>query len=82
MSLQDKLNALKKDFESKAPPEKLVIMHRATKDLAESGLIDKVPKAGDKAPEFALNDTDGILVTSRSLLDRGPMVLSFFRGGW
>ena len=33
MSLQDKLNAYKAEFESKTPPEKLAIMHRATEDL-------------------------------------------------
>jgi len=82
MSLQLQLNELKIKSEAGIPEEKRAIMHRATKDLEQSGLIDLVPKAGDKAPDFALNDSEGILATSRSLLEHGPMVLSFYRGGW
>ena len=41
MSLQDKLNAYKAEFESKTPPEKLAIMHRATEDLRRSGILDR-----------------------------------------
>ena len=82
MSLQDQLNALKKNSEARIPAEKLAVMHRATKDLENSGLIDRVLKAGDMAPDFALNDTEGVLVSSRSLLERGPVVISFYRGGW
>lgn len=82
MTLQDELNALKTKSEARIPAEKLAAMHRATKDLEKSGLKDRVLKVGDRAPDFALNNTEGILVSSRTLLDRGPMVLSFYRGGW
>jgi len=82
MSLQDQLNELKTKSEAGIPAEKLAVMHRATKDLEMSGLLDRVPKAGDRAPDFILNDSDGILANSRSILERGPMVLSFYRGGW
>ena len=82
MTLQDKLNALKAKFESITPADKLAVMHRATEELEKSGIKDKVPKVGDKAPDFSLKDTEGALVSLRSLLEHGPVVLSFFRGGW
>ena len=82
MSLQDELNALRAKSEARLPEEKIAVMHRATEDLEKSGLIDRVPKVGDKAPEFTFNNTEGIVLSSRSLLERGPMVLSFYRGGW
>jgi hypothetical protein len=82
MALQDELNALKTKSEARIPAEKLAVIHRATEDLEKSGLKDRVLKAGDRAPDFALNNTEGILVSSRALLNRGPMVLSFYRGGW
>jgi len=56
MSLQDKLDNRRKEFESSAPPEKLAIMHRATNDLRHSGIMEQVLKAGDRAPDFALPD--------------------------
>ena len=45
--------------------------------MSEAGL-----KAGDRIPEFELPNVEGRLVTSEELLARGPLVLSFFRGGW
>ena len=37
---------------------------------------------GDMLPDFALRDVTGTLRTSHEFLDRGPLVLAFFRGGW
>lgn len=39
-------------------------------------------RAGDMAPDFALPDQSGTVVSLRALLARGPLVLTFFRGGW
>lgn len=82
MTLQEELNALKATSESRIAPEKLAVMHRATEELEKSGLKDKVPKAGYRAPDFSLKDTEGGIVSLHSLLERGPVVLSFYRGGW
>lgn len=50
MSLQDKLTAMKESFESKMAPDTLAIMHRATFDLAQSGIMDNLLKVGALAP--------------------------------
>ena len=39
-------------------------------------------KVGDTAPDFLLPDADGRLHSSEQLRRSGPLVLSFFRGGW
>ena len=49
MSLQDKLDEMRKQFESSAPPEVLTVMHRATADLEKSGIMYNVLKTGDQA---------------------------------
>jgi len=87
MALQDRLDAFKADFESgrwisRPSPEALDIMHRATAELIESGQAQRASKAGDVAPEFTLFDSDGKPVSSRRLLAKGPLVLSFYRGVW
>src|SRR5271156_575411 len=87
MALQDRLNTFKADFESgrlplKPTKEVLDTMHRATAELIESGQAQRARKAGDVAPEFTLTDSDGKPVSSRELLARGPLVLSFYRGVW
>jgi peroxiredoxin len=85
--LQDKLDAFKADFEGgksarKPSSEALDMMHRATADLVASGQALRAKKAGDKAPDFTLNDPDGKPVSSAELLAKGPLVVSFYRGVW
>ena len=82
MSLQTKLNEYKAGMQKKAPKEALEIMHRATEDLRKSAAMDSVIKAGDKAPDFELQDTAGELIRLRDLIADGPLVLNFYRGKW
>ncbi len=87
MALQDRLDAFKADFVSgrlplKPTKEVLDAMHRATAQLIESGQAQRAKKAGDVAPEFTLTDSDGKPVSSRELLAKGPLVVSFYRGVW
>ena len=82
MSLEDKLDKLKEGFKTKAPQDAQEIMHRATEDLKNSGIMDHVVKVGDKAPDFTLKNTEGQDVSLSTLLDDGPVVLTFYRGKW
>jgi peroxiredoxin len=87
MSLQAKLDAFKADFEAGKPPYKvprsvIETMHRATAELIESEAAQRAKKAGDVAPSFSLKDSEGSTIGSASLLKRGPVVLSFYRGVW
>jgi hypothetical protein len=82
MSLQEKLDEIRNKFEASAPPDALAIMHRSTEDLRNSGIMDRVLKAGDRAPEFSLPDEQGKVVSSSGLLSQGPLVVSFYRGVW
>jgi len=82
MKLQEKLDAYKKDFLTKVPPDALSIMQQATSDLNGSGILAKAIKVGDLAPDFELNNTEGDAVALGDLLDKGPLILSFYRGRW
>lgn len=87
MALQDRLDAFKANFESGKPPynaprEVIETMHRATAELIASGQAGRAKRVGDVAPAFTLDDPDGHKVSSRDLLARGPLVISFYRGVW
>lgn len=83
MSLQDKLDALKAEFETKmAPPAVVEVMHRVTDELIASGQAERALRAGDRAPSFTLLDPDGKPVSSADLLAKGPLVVTFYRGAW
>ena len=82
MPLQDKMDEYKRGFEAKAPTEALAVMHRATRDLAESGILARTVKVGDLAPDFVLKNTGDQDVSLGQLTERGPLVLSVYRGRW
>ncbi len=64
------------------PKPALAIMDAETSRLAASGLAARALKVGDAAPDFILPDAQGGPVRLRALLDQGPMVVVFYRGGW
>ncbi|WP_053404534.1 peroxiredoxin-like family protein [Persicobacter sp. CCB-QB2] len=82
MTFQEKLASLVERIEGKMPESYLEVMHGATQDLIDSGIQDKVLKVGDRAPEFVLEDQNGNKVSSREVLAKGPLVLTFYRGVW
>ena len=82
MSLQEKLNEFKKQSSAKIPAPALEIMGRATRDLQDSKIVDKILKSGDKAPIFSLPDTKGNMVSTQDLLDKCSLVVCFYRGVW
>ncbi len=82
MSLQDRLDGIRRALEKKAGPEATALMHRATADLRATGIADRAVRAGQAAPPFALEDSRGRRVSLADLLRRGPVVVQFFRGHW
>ncbi len=87
MSLQDKLDAFRANFEAGGPPYNAPSwihepMHRATDELIASGAAAKALKPGDTAPGFTLNDPAGNPVAAADLLQHGPLIVTFYRGVW
>ncbi len=82
MTLKEQLDAYRAQARAKRPPEWQAIMDRATQDLRRSGLAERSLKVGDTAPGFALPGATGKTVRSADLLAAGPLVISFYRGGW
>ena len=82
MTLKEKIDAYKEGFKKKVPQEAQEIMHRATNDLQNSPQMRNTIKVGDMAPDFSLKNTANSDVALSDLLDRGPVVLSFYRGRW
>ena len=82
MSLKEKIDAYKEGFKAKAPKEAQELMQRATEELQNSPQMRNTIKEGELAPDFTLKNTGNTDVALSTLLDRGPVVLSFYRGRW
>ena len=82
MKLQDKLNAMKKENMASRPPEVVKVLLQEVENLVKAGIADKAIKSGEPLPEFILPDEKGHPVSSKELLDNGPLAISFYRGVW
>ena len=82
MTLQDQLALMKKQSSEKIPPEAAKIMKEATDKLRSSQLAEKALKKGQKMSDFTLSDAKGAKVSLKSLLKKGPVVITFYRGSW
>jgi peroxiredoxin len=82
MSLKEQLENYARSLREHAPSELQKANDVLIGHLQSSGMADCILTADDLMPEFELADSDGGLWSSRELLDRGPIVVSFFRGDW
>ncbi len=82
MKLKEKLYAMKQESIATRPPELIGALLEQTEGLVKSGIADKAIKVGDLLPEFMLPDVTGNRVSSKVLLARGPLAISFYRGIW
>ena len=51
-------------------------------DLGQSGMVDRAPKEGDQLKDFVLINHLGEERNLASLRANGPVVITFYRGGW
>lgn len=82
MTLKEKIDAYKEGFKTRAPIEVQELMQRATEDLQNSPQMLNTIKVGALAPDFTLKNSHNTDVALSTLLDNGPVVLSFYRGRW
>ena len=82
MSLQAKLDEYKANFKKTAPADVQKTMQQAAEELRHSGILERILKIGDPAPNFALENAEGQTVRSEDILSQRTMVLTFYRGRW
>ncbi len=81
-SYTEELNELRTNLKSMLPEEALKVFDGAAENLeAKYNSILKL-KIGDKAPDFSLSNAVGELVKLSALLEKGKVVLTFYRGSW
>lgn len=82
VALKDKLDAKGAELAAKMPKEMNEIFDKGIKDIAASGVLATALKVGDKAPDFDLPDASGTMVSLKSMLATGPVVVTWYRGAW
>lgn len=68
--------------DSEIPADVVPLMDRANEELAQSPVIAEIAQVGSLAPKFTLPNAVGERVSLDGLLEKGPVVISFYRGIW
>ena len=69
-------------FRDNIPAELSALIEQGAGEISALDIIERAKKAGDKMPDFALNNQHG---DARSLAEyraSGPVVVTFYRGVW
>ena len=82
MALNDELQAIRAMSKASLDPADWAGLAATIEQLRMLQIAEHSLGVGEVLPDFALPDAAGRVVTSDGLLDRGPLVLVFFRGGW
>lgn len=78
----DELKKLDEQSSKQVPPKVLDAGKKGIEELIAAGIVKKALRVGDKIPEFSLADTNGKQVSSKDLLKKGHLVITFYRGAW
>lgn len=81
-SLQARLDEKKAGFEKRASEDIKKAFREGDEAVAMSGVMETALNVGDTAPDFALPNAVGKNVTLSVVLQSGPVVLTWYRGGW
>jgi peroxiredoxin len=80
--VRKELEEFRQKSSKSSPPERTRAFEEGIEAVRKSGATDKALKVGDKAPEFELPGANGKKVTLSELIARGPVVVTWYRGGW
>ena len=82
MGLQQQLDASKAEFMRTAPAGRSALYDAKVEELRASFALESAIGLGDQVPDFRLPNPEGTTVSLRDLLQAGPVVVTFYRGGW
>lgn len=81
-NLQTQLDAFQEKFSASVSEHVVYTFTNGVEELRQSGIMNNVLKEGDTVPDFTLGNALGKNVTLSTLLRKGPVVLTWYRGGW
>jgi peroxiredoxin len=82
MSLKEQLAQLRAGWRERVPAERQEMMLRHIQDLRDGAISKSMLTVGDRAPSIVLADAKGATVDVGALLKQGPVIVTFYRGGW
>jgi peroxiredoxin len=81
-TLSQQLDEFLAGWKQRVPPERQAAMERHIAHLAETAVGKNAKQVGDHAPDIVLPDATGQSFAVADLLAKGPVIVTFYRGGW
>lgn len=82
MTLTQALTNYRENARAHRSQDVLTVMQQATQALEQSGIADQALSVGETIPDVTLPNATGDRIALSQLLAQGPLVISFYRGGW
>lgn len=82
MSLKEQLAEYRAGWYQRVPPERQAIMQRHIEQLRTGTIARTALRVGERAPAIVLKNARGETVDVGNLLKKGPVIVTFYRGGW
>jgi peroxiredoxin len=82
MPLKEQLAEYRAGWYQRVPAERQAIMQRHIDQLRSGAIARTMLKVGDHAPAIVLENAKGATVDVGTLLKKGPVIVTFYRGGW
>ena len=82
MSLKEQLTEYRAGWYQRVPADRQAIMQRHIEQLRNGVIARTMLKVGDRAPAIVLRNATGAIVDVGKLLKTGPVIVTFYRGGW
>lgn len=80
--VRKELEEVREKTSRNAPPDRIRAYEEGIDEVRKSGVTDKALKVGDRAPDFELPNAAGKKVKLSELIARGPVIVTWYRGGW
>lgn len=81
-TLESQLQARQLSSATKSDPDTKKAYAAGIQAVKASGIEKQAVQVGEKAPDFTLKNAKGEAVSLSTLLEQGPVVLTWYRGGW
>ena len=82
LTIREQSEQLKAAATERLPTEVLEVFDRSIEDFLDQGIPTDSIKVGDVLEPFTLDDATGTPVGLAQLVESGPAVIVFYRGGW
>jgi peroxiredoxin len=82
VSIHDQSEKVKAAAAEQLPADVVEVFNKSVRDLLDKGVPENVVAVGDRLTPFTLSDATGAPVSLDQLVQNGPAVIVFYRGGW